>query len=122
LILVVGGWLYLAQSESSTAGQGEGAQAVLGTPGPELPVTGIGSLTKDNAGKVVRIEGTITEECPHSGCWAYVQDDSGKIRIDTNKGGFALPLHKEGSKVTVTGEVTTKENGDLELQATSAQL
>jgi hypothetical protein len=74
------------------------------------------------AGRTVQIEGTIAEECPHTGCWAVIQDDTGRIRIDTNKGGFALPLNREGSKIRVVGTLEVKENGDLEISASSAEL
>jgi uncharacterized protein YdeI (BOF family) len=82
----------------------------------------IGEIDQSHVGRRVAFEGTITRECPHSGCWAIVQDASGQIRIDTNDGGFALPLRREGSKVRVVGKVIRKENGDLEIAAESAEL
>ena len=95
----------------------------LGTPpAAEVAARPIGELTTDDVGQTVRIEGTIAKECPHTGCWAYVEDDSGQIRIDTNKGGFSLPLKREGSRIVVTGTLEVKDNGDLELSATSARL
>lgn len=90
--------------------------------GEALQTTDIGSLNQEMASQTVQIEGTIHEECPHTGCWAVIQDDTGKIRIDTNKGGFALPLNREGSKIRVVGTLEVKENGDLEISASSAEL
>jgi len=82
----------------------------------------IGQIDQSHVGQRVAFGGTITKECPHTGCWAIVQDASGQIRIDTNDGGFALPLRREGSKVQVVGKVIQKENGDLEIAAESAEL
>jgi RecJ-like exonuclease len=98
-------------------------QTLGGSPASEtLQTTNIGTLNQDMAGQTVQIEGTIAEECPHTGCWAVIQDDTGRIRIDTNKGGFALPLNREGSKIRVVGTLEVKENGDLEISASSAEL
>ncbi len=82
----------------------------------------IGDIGPDHVGHQVAIEGTIIKECPHSGCWAVIEDSSGQIRIDTKAGGFALPLHREGSNVRIVGQVIEKENGDLEIAAESAEL
>ena len=82
----------------------------------------IGQIDQTHVGQRVAFEGTITKECPHSGCWAIIKDASGQIRIDTNDGGFALPLRREGSKVRVVGKVIQKQNGDLEIAAESAEL
>ncbi len=82
----------------------------------------IGEIGPDHVGHQVAIEGTIIKECPHTGCWAVIEDSSGQIRIDTKAGGFALPLRREGSKVRIVGKVIEKENGDLEIAADSAEL
>lgn len=82
----------------------------------------IGEIGPSHVGHQVAIEGTIVKECPHTGCWAVIEDSSGQIRIDTKAGGFALPLHREGSKVRIVGKVIEKENGDLEIAADSAEL
>lgn len=82
----------------------------------------IGEIGPTHIGHQVAIEGTIIKECPHTGCWAVVEDATGQIRIDTKAGGFALPLHREGSKVQIVGQVIEKENGDLEIAAESAEL
>jgi RecJ-like exonuclease len=113
VIVGAGAW-YALRPEKQTLG---------GSPASEtLQTTNIGTLNQDMAGQTVQIEGTIAEECPHTGCWAVIQDDTGRIRIDTNKGGFALPLSREGSKIRVVGTLEVKENGDLEISASSAEL
>jgi len=82
----------------------------------------IADIISDQVGERVSIEGTIDKECPHSGCWAVIKDASGQIRIDTNAGGFALPLHREGSHIRVVGTVMLTEGGSVEISAESAEL
>jgi len=112
--VAAGAWYVLrpkAQTLGSQASVAESTQVV-----------DIGTLTEEMVGQTVRIEGTIAKECPHTGCWAVVRDETGEIRIDTQKGGFALPLKREGSRIKVVGTLEVKENGDLEISATSAEL
>lgn len=99
-----------------------GVTSVESTSAAAVAHLDIGQIDQRHVGQRVAFAGTITKECPHTGCWAIVQDASGEIRIDTNDGGFALPLRREGSKVEVVGKVIQKENGDLEIAAESAEL
>lgn len=113
VILVVGLAWYLARPQGEVYGS-KGVEAVSTVP--------IGELGEAHVGQRVAIEGTIKQECPHSGCWAVIADASGEVRIDTQQGGFALPLRREGSSVRIIGKVVEKENGDLEISAESAVL
>lgn len=118
--LAAGVW-YLARPKQETLGLKATPESSASTqPAPSL--TPIGDLKAEQEGTEVAIEGVITKECPHTGCWANVKDETGEIRIDTNAGGFTLPLHREGSKVKVVGKVKVRENGDLQVDATSAEL
>ncbi|HCA46964.1 MAG TPA: hypothetical protein DEP45_06230 [Armatimonadetes bacterium] len=114
VVAVVAGlsW-YLLRPQSAALGSAAADQ---------VAVTKIGDLTAAQAGQTVAIEGTIAKECPSSGCWAVIQDDTGEIRIDTEKGGFALPLRREGSRIKVIGELQQAEGGQLEISAESAEL
>jgi len=107
------------------AGSGEkGAQNTFGQ-GTGAEVTPIGQIVKSPdkyLGKVVTVEGEMTKECPASGCWWYVKDDSGEIRADSFGSNFALPLNKEGKHIRTTGKVVKNDNGDLEIGATGAEL
>ena len=113
VVLVGAGAFYLLRPQKET----------LGTPPPgSTSVSDIGTLSAEQEGQMVRISGTIIKECPSAGCWAYIKDDTGEIRIETTAGGFALPLRREGSKIEVTGTVKVKDSGDLEIDAMSAEL
>jgi hypothetical protein len=61
-------------------------------------------------GKVVTVEGKITNECP-SGCWFFVQMGGGNsvIYVDTKDAGFAIPQYI-GRNVTAEGTVVIKES------------
>lgn len=112
-VLVIAGAWYALRPQPQTLGEAE-AQPT--------PVTPIGHLGPDDAGETVTIEGTIIRQCPSTGCWAVVRDDTGEIRIDTRDGGFSLPLHREGRPITVTGNVILKDGRNVEIAATSAQV
>ncbi|MGD9497671.1 MAG: OB-fold nucleic acid binding domain-containing protein [Armatimonadota bacterium] len=113
VILIAGAVYYLARPQ---------AEALGTAPAHGAHALSIGELSDAHVGHTVTIVGTIRQECPHTGCWAVIDDGSGQIRIDTNKGGFALPLRREGWRITVTGEVERLANGDLQISAQSAEL
>jgi uncharacterized protein YdeI (BOF family) len=113
LVLIVGAGFYLAQPKAEQFGS-----AATG----EAEAVSIGELSEAQVGESVAIEGTIEKECPHSGCWAVIDDGTGQIRIDTQKGGFALPLNREGSQIRVVGELEQTDGGDLQISAESAEL
>lgn len=94
----------------------------LGRYDVDVQTVSIGELDQADVGQRVAIEGKIVEECPHSGCWAVIEDGTGRIRIDTNKGGFALPLRREGSTIRIVGEIEQTDGGSLLLSAEGAQL
>ncbi|MBU2439912.1 hypothetical protein KKI11_03090, partial [bacterium] len=53
------------------------------------------------------LEGKIVRECP-SGCWFYLEDNTGKIFVDINPSGLSIP-QRVGKKVTVEGELKRKD-------------
>jgi uncharacterized protein YdeI (BOF family) len=93
--------------------------------GVQSAITSIGDIQKDPAkylNQVVTVEGEMTKECPTSGCWWYIKDQSGEIRADSAGSGFALPLNRQGQTIRTTGKVVKTESGDLELVAMGAEL
>ena len=40
--------------------------------------------------QTVRLEGKITRECP-SGCWFFLEDETGTIYVDINPSGLNIP-------------------------------
>lgn len=70
---------------------------------------------------VVVIKGKVEEKCPTSGCWFYLSDDSGRIRVDTQFAGFTVVDQKSGSEATVYGKVVKPEQGEAEISALGAE-
>jgi hypothetical protein len=107
-----------------TVGGGGGKNNSFGT-GAQSAITSIGDIQKDPAkylNQVVTVEGEMTKECPTSGCWWYIKDQSGEIRADSAGSGFALPLNRQGQTIRTVGRVVKTESGDLELVALGAEL
>jgi hypothetical protein len=67
------------------------------------------------AGKTVKVEGKIVEECP-TGCWFMLKDDTGVIFVNLGFSSFAIPqaighraiaqgvVKKEGMRIEVVGK------------------
>ena len=58
--------------------------------------------------KTIRLEGKIVRECP-SGCWFFLEDETGTIYVDINPSGLSIPP-KVGKKVAVEGVPENKIN------------
>lgn len=62
-------------------------------------------------GKVVKIEGLVTEVCPKRGCWINVAGDREfqTIRVKVEDGVIVFPLTDKGKKVVAEGTFTKLE-------------
>ncbi len=60
--------------------------------------------------QTVRLEGKIVRECS-SGCWFFLEDETGTIFVDINPSGLSIPP-KVGKKVVVEG-VPENKNGRI---------
>jgi hypothetical protein len=70
--------------------------------------------------RIVVLEGVISSLCQASGCWMYLDDDSGRIYVEFLN--FALPKDKIGAKATVWGSTTLTEKGEVKFAATGAEV
>ena len=62
-----------------------------------------------DTGTNVVLKGVIVEKCPIAGCWFWLNDTTGMIRVDTKESKFVVtdvPLNKE---VTVAGHLVEQE-------------
>jgi len=66
-----------------------------------VSVKDIYSNPNEYLNQTVRLEGKITRECG-SGCWFFLEDNSGTIYVDINPSGLSIPP-KVGKKVIVEG-------------------
>ncbi len=62
--------------------------------------------------QTVRLEGKIVRECS-SGCWFFLEDETGTIFVDINPSGLSIPP-KVGKKVVVEG-VPENKNGRISI-------
>jgi len=62
--------------------------------------------------QTVRLEGKIVRECP-SGCWFFLEDETGTIYVDINPSGLSIPS-KVGKKVVVEG-LPENKNGRISI-------
>jgi len=62
-------------------------------------------------GKVVKVEGLVTEVCPKRGCWINVAGDKEfqTIRVKVEDGVIVFPLTDKGKKVVAEGTFTKME-------------
>lgn len=74
-----------------------------------------------NPGAEVVLSGRMDQKCPTAGCWFYLSDDSGRIRVDTQFSGFTVVEQKTGSQVTVYGKLVKPEGGEPEVSALGAR-
>ena len=76
------------------------------------------AIRAGDAGTNVVLTGIITEKCPTAGCWFWLNDTTGAIRVDTKSAGFVVtdvPLNRQvtvgGRIVDVDGEATVHASG-----------
>ena len=62
--------------------------------------------------QTIRLEGEIVRECG-SGCWFFLEDETGTIYVDINPSGLSIPP-KVGKKVIVEG-VPENKNGRISI-------
>lgn len=62
--------------------------------------------------QTIRLEGEIVRECG-SGCWFFLEDETGSIYVDINPSGLSIPP-KVGKKVVVEG-VPENKNGRISI-------
>lgn len=107
---------------SALAGCGSHQAALLGKPPAaavsSLAVSPVATAQHAKLAQVVKLTGTMSEKCPIAGCWFYMFDKTGKIKVDTKAAGFTVAEVPLQSQVTVTGKVVT-EGSERKIEATS---
>jgi len=116
VIVLIGGGIYAFRGKGSTQlGKGvpDGAQITS--------IQEVLSHGKALTGKEVTVKGAMTQKCPTAGCWFYVKDDTGEIRVDTAPSGFTITEIRLGKTVTVHGKVVLNETSEAEMVATGVK-
>src|SRR5207302_4418766 len=90
----------------------------LGHPPLHAPRTMIAAVRRNPvgfAGKTVKLMGRMTERCPSAGCWFYLNDGTGDIRVDAGAGNFSVSGLPIGARMTVYGKVIREPGEDPQL-------
>lgn len=64
----------------------------------------------------VSLYGRIVEKCPVAGCWFYLDDGTGRMKVDTKAAGFVVLDVPIGRKVEVRGKID-RSGDDTEIAA-----
>jgi hypothetical protein len=118
LLLLAAGWTTWSLRAASSS-------RVLGHPPLTAPRISIAALRQNPgafAGKTVRLLGRITERCPSAGCWFYLNDGTGDIRVDAGAGGFSVLGLPIGARLIVFGTVVQEPGEEPQLAAVGARL
>ncbi len=110
-VCLISGFLLLAAGcHRSPSGHILG-KAPAGTPRPVLSVR-----AGDTPVHVV-MTGKMIEKCPQAGCWFYLKDDTGVIKVDTKSAGFVVVNVPLQTELTVAGKVS-QEGNEVIVEAT----
>lgn len=69
------------------------------------------------SGKMVAVTGQLTQKCPTAGCWFYLNDGTGDLRVDARPGSFSVSSLPVGARVTVYGKLVRESGADLQIAA-----
>src|SRR5712691_6723691 len=73
------------------------------------------------AGKMICLTGRMTERCPTAGCWFYLNDGTGDLRVDAQQGGFSVLGLPMGARLAVFGRIAREPGEDPQLEAVGAR-
>jgi uncharacterized protein YdeI (BOF family) len=65
----------------------------------------------------VTVQGVLVEKCPVAGCWFYLRDNTGEIKVDTKLAGFVVVDVPLQSRLTVSGRKVVAGNGECAIEA-----
>jgi hypothetical protein len=99
----------LALSLAVAAGA-SGETARFGKPLRGLPVTPLADvLARPEAGKAVRLEGTIDRVCRNKGCWLELKQGEQSVHVTFEDYSFLVPRDSMGRPVALEGKVVVSE-------------
>ena len=82
----------------------------FGKPLQGLPATTVEAvLAKPEAGKAVRLEGTINSVCQNKGCWLTLKQGSRSVHVTFEGYSFFVPKDVSGQPVVLEGKVVVKQ-------------
>ena len=66
-------------------------------------------LAKPEAGKLVRLEGTIDKVCQNKGCWLELKQQAASVHVTFENYGFFVPKDSMGKPAILEGRVVVKQ-------------
>jgi hypothetical protein len=66
-------------------------------------------LAKPEAGKLIRLEGTIAAVCRNKGCWLELAQDARSIHVTFQGYSFFVPKDSAGKAAAVEGHLRVKD-------------
>lgn len=76
--------------------------------GRQIPVAEVLRSPEQYSGQEILLSGTIVEVCPTSGCWADLEDERHRVRLEF--ASFTLQHSDKGRRVRLLGKL--KERSD----------
>src|SRR5438552_772951 len=117
-VLVIACLLMLAACWAAWSLKAASESRELGHPPQTAVATTIVAVRRDPgafAGKMISLTGRMTERCPTAGCWFYLNDGTGDLRVDAQEGNFSVSGLPIGARLTVFGKVIQEPGEDLQL-------
>ena len=85
------------------------AAEVYGQPLQGLPAASLADvLAKPEAGKTLRLEGTIERVCQNKGCWLALKQGERSVHVTFAGYAFFVPKDSAGRPVVLEGKVVVK--------------
>jgi len=112
--------LFLAPTAVAVGAAAE--TTTFGKPLRGLPVTPlVDVLAKPEAGKAVRLEGTIDRVCRNKGCWLELKQGTQSVHVTFEGYSFFVPRDSAGRAVVLEGKVVVKQPADGEAEHKKAE-
>lgn len=73
-------------------------------------------LAKPEAGKLVRLEGTIDAVCKNKGCWLELKQGPRSVHVTFEGYSFFVPKDSRGKACVLEGRVLVKEPSPAEVE------
>lgn len=95
-------WIWRAAAKPSRYGTFTGA--------PKAEVAALIADPKGHTGKLLQVEGVISEQCKAMGCYFFFKDGKGELRVDLQEIAMTAPM-REGHKARVEGQIVPYNDG-----------
>ena len=88
---------------------------------PEGEAQTISSIKTGGTRSQVTIQGVMIEKCPVAGCWFYLRDSTGVVKVDTKLAGFVVLDVPLQSRLTVMGKKVVADGNEITIEATGVR-